>query len=368
MSTTCSLSIELLPEFGWSIKNQPVYGPGSVFQGFVKLHFGTQLPIERIRLAFYAIETIPPFDISPGVMRSVQKTLFSIQSVLWDSKRILNLSPKTNHVFPFTIQMPMVQFPPSVDHSTYKCCFQLIALLDTPTTLDCTTIKEEVPILCMPFVETSLLKTPNFWTAKKGDLSAELRMVAQEFVPGDNISITLHVNAASKKKSTNSLQYVTVHIKLIQTLTVSAFDDVPDQQKTVAAVSSKLLLINSLDGRGTYCDGDLNLKLPYDLCPSYNYSKLANISYRLQVTVEQKGPMGGIWNYSVSVDDISITVGTLGYGIRTSNELKLYSEESTSSRIMSPQFMKAIEYEDALPLYDASKLPDYESTPIMATF
>lgn len=30
---TCSLSIELLPEFGWSIRNQPVYGPGSVFQG-----------------------------------------------------------------------------------------------------------------------------------------------------------------------------------------------------------------------------------------------------------------------------------------------------------------------------------------------
>jgi hypothetical protein len=29
----CALSIELLPEFGWSIKNTPIYGPGSVFQG-----------------------------------------------------------------------------------------------------------------------------------------------------------------------------------------------------------------------------------------------------------------------------------------------------------------------------------------------
>jgi hypothetical protein len=35
---SCSLSIELLPEFGWSIKNQPVYGPGSVFQGIVYKH------------------------------------------------------------------------------------------------------------------------------------------------------------------------------------------------------------------------------------------------------------------------------------------------------------------------------------------
>lgn len=32
-SENYSLSIELLPEFGWSIKGQPVYGPGSVFQG-----------------------------------------------------------------------------------------------------------------------------------------------------------------------------------------------------------------------------------------------------------------------------------------------------------------------------------------------
>jgi hypothetical protein len=31
----CSVSIELLPEFGWSINGQPVYGPGSVFQGIV---------------------------------------------------------------------------------------------------------------------------------------------------------------------------------------------------------------------------------------------------------------------------------------------------------------------------------------------
>jgi hypothetical protein len=33
---SCSLSIEILPEFGWSIKGQPVYGPGSVFQGKIK--------------------------------------------------------------------------------------------------------------------------------------------------------------------------------------------------------------------------------------------------------------------------------------------------------------------------------------------
>lgn len=35
MTTSCLFSIELLPEFGWSVKGIPVYGPGSVFQGML---------------------------------------------------------------------------------------------------------------------------------------------------------------------------------------------------------------------------------------------------------------------------------------------------------------------------------------------
>jgi hypothetical protein len=31
-----SISIELLPEFGFTIQDEPVYGPGSVFQGTSK--------------------------------------------------------------------------------------------------------------------------------------------------------------------------------------------------------------------------------------------------------------------------------------------------------------------------------------------
>jgi hypothetical protein len=32
-----SLEISLLPEFGWSIKDQHVFGPGSVFQGITMI-------------------------------------------------------------------------------------------------------------------------------------------------------------------------------------------------------------------------------------------------------------------------------------------------------------------------------------------
>lgn len=32
-----SISIELLPEFGFTVQDEPVYGPGSVFQGTLTL-------------------------------------------------------------------------------------------------------------------------------------------------------------------------------------------------------------------------------------------------------------------------------------------------------------------------------------------
>lgn len=363
-----NLSIELLPEFGWSIRDQPVYGPGSVFQGFVKVHLDAVIPVERVRLAFYAIETIPPFDVVPGSLRVAKRTLFSIQQTLWDCKGQTSnsLDIKSNHVFPFTIQMPMIQFPPTCQHEAYRCNFQLIAILDAPSLgNNAPLIKTEIPVVCMPFVETSLLKNPLMARSEKGDLAAVVRMRAQEYVPGDVIPVSLRVdkkkNSGSSSKK-NSIQYVTVNIKLKQILSIVVFDDMQDQIKTICSASHKMILID-----GAYCDADLSLKIPADASPSYDYGQLVNISYRLEVSAEQKGPLGGIWTNSVEIDNIDITIGTLGYGIRTASDMKLYTDYASDMKLMPvPKFMKAIEYEDALPVYDPAKLPGYENAPTFA--
>lgn len=324
--------------------------------------------VERIRLAFYAVENIPPFDLSPGVLRTIKKTLFSIQHVLWDSNhQTLKLDTNADYSFPFTIQMPMVQFPPSMNHEFYRCTFQLIAFIDTPSSMAKLTdpIRTDVSIIYMPYVETSLLKLPLSMKSSKGHLSAKIKMGACEFIPGETIPISLNVENNKPAPSNDSLQYVTAYLKLVQTLHIVAFDDMNDQIKTVANASHKLLMINLLSSKGSYCHADLELKLPADIAPSYDYGNLVQISYKLHISIEQKGPMGGIWNYNVKMNEVPITMGTLGYGIKSSNELKIYSMFESgplSSKPMPlPKFMKAIEYEDALPLYDASRLPSYES-------
>lgn len=337
------------------------------FSGFIKLNLNSSnLPVERIRLIFHAIETIPPFDVSAGVIRTTKAILFKIQQAIWESKNCTSkLDANVSYSFPFTIQMPMVQLPPAVDHDFYHCKFELIAHIDTATSLAKTTeaIRAEKSVLCMPFIETSMLKVPLQLQAQKGQLTARINMIAQEFVPGDLIPIRFYLQN-NRKANNSSFQYITVCIKLIQTLHIIAFDDIGDQIKTVASVSQKLPLIPSHDTSGACSDADLALKLPPDITPSYNYGKLACISYKLRITAALKGPMRGIWNYSVTTDDIPITIGTLGYGIRSSSEIQLYTsfeQESTTNPngMPSPKFMKAIEYEDALPLYDATKLPDY---------
>lgn len=42
------ISIELLPEFGFTIQDEPVYGPGSVFQGKYIIHKKKTLVLNHI--------------------------------------------------------------------------------------------------------------------------------------------------------------------------------------------------------------------------------------------------------------------------------------------------------------------------------
>ncbi|KAI8642399.1 hypothetical protein BD408DRAFT_475820 [Parasitella parasitica] len=302
MSFFRSFIIELLPEFGWSVKDLPVYR-------FVKLNLKLlDLVVERVPLAFCAAEMIPPFELSLGVLRTTKQTLFYTQQVLWESKQhVSTLNTNVNYSFPFTIQMPMVQFPPSMDHNT--------------------------SIIFMPYIETNILKLLLSLEAAKAHLSVKVKMSSQDFIPGISILISLDVKSNKLGPANGSFQYVTAHLKLVQTLQIHDFNDISKQTATVANVAHKLLMVKSLSAKGSYCHADLELELLTNITPSYDYGSLVEITDKLYINVEQKGPLGGIWNYNPS-----------------------------NTKLMPlPKFMKAIEYEDALPLYDASRLPDYES-------
>jgi hypothetical protein len=117
----------------------------------------------------------------------------------------------------------------------------------------------------------------------------------------------------------------------------------------------------SNDGSSTTYSAPLELDLPDNLVPTFTYSSLASVTYRLKLSVKRKGPLS-MWAQEVT-KDWPLTVGTLGAGLRSSPGLMVYSalDSTHDSEQYRPKFMKAVEYEDALPLYEPDRLPDYQA-------
>ncbi|KAF7729352.1 hypothetical protein EC973_004608 [Apophysomyces ossiformis] len=329
--TSSRLSIILLPEFGWTIQDQPVYGPGSVFQGFVQLDLKQPIMADRIRLVFHASEST--FE------RGYHEQFFGTQRVLWDSKANGTLLEEPSNRFYFTIQMPLVQFPPSMQTEQYRCAFRLTAHLDLPGNQS---IQEQKPVLYMPFIETCLLKTPLEFRDTKHDTTAIFKVNALDYVPGDRISGSLEFDSEATG----------VSVKLFQISTL--LQENKQCSKVVTSNAHKLKQSRM----------QVSLELPQDLTPSFSYGRVISISYKLCVNIEHKGAFRlKQWAF-----ELPITIGTLGYGIRASDDLQLYtsfrsvfdtSNSPSGPSLPVPRFMRAIEYEESLPVYVPERLPPY---------
>jgi hypothetical protein len=109
---------------------------------------------------------------------------------------------------------------------------------------------------------------------------------------------------------------------------------------------------------------DISLPIPVETTPSFSYSPIFSIGYQLQISIKQKK----IWSALLELPDIPITIGTLGYGIRSSQELKVYSAfksvfdqgQDNTDTLPVPRYLQVVEYEDCLPPYEDQRLPLYE--------
>ncbi|ORZ22302.1 hypothetical protein BCR42DRAFT_405887 [Absidia repens] len=355
-----TISINLLPEFGWSICDRQIIGPGSVFQGHIELQLSETLKMDRLRLIFRAQESLVPYEIAPGIVRSKSTSLFTIHQILWDSKDGHRSRNAGNYSHPFTIQMPMTQYPPSTDNKFYGCTFKLIAVVESQQheqQYETLLMKEQV-MLYMPFVETTLLKRPLITTQHESGLNVVAKLHSLDYVPGDSILGTVTINSSSPI----SKKQLRVSLSLYQTITNLLFKDVPDSIQLVASTSINLSPVydNSGDSSNSTYSSSLELDIPISLTPSFTYSKLSSTTYRLCLSVKRKGPLS-IWSQGVKMD-WPLTIGTLGAGVRSSSDLTLYSALNgvADHDQFTPKFVKAVEYEHALPIYEPSQLPDYE--------
>ncbi|KAG1471163.1 hypothetical protein G6F56_002282 [Rhizopus delemar] len=345
--------ISLLPEFGWSILNEPVYGPGSVFQGFVKMKANQEIldKSNRLRIIFHASETTHSISQLAPVYRN---QLFGTQKVLWKRGQ-KTIEAGTEVSFPFIIQLPMIQFPPSSKITSmtrlwsYQTRFMLSAFLDSSDD-EQVLLRFDRTLLYRPFIETKMAKDPLLISSK----GIKACLTAMDYLPGDKICAKLSFDGRLPES-------VRVQISQIQTWKrLSGVDGERHLGKEKVYCS---LLSETAEVKIQSKTVDVLLEIPLETVPSFSYSPVFTIGYQLRIIVNHKS----LWSPSVVLPEIPLNIGTLAYDIQSSRDVKLYSdfrsvfgEESSLDILPVPCFLNVIEYEDSLPVYEESRLPSYE--------
>ncbi|KAG2193388.1 hypothetical protein INT47_007680 [Mucor saturninus] len=389
-----SLEIHLLPEFGWSIQNKTVYGPGSVFQGFVKIHITeAQLIIaDRLRIVFHASEQSL---CSGSIHPAYHNQLFGSQRTLWKRKDVQSLPTLTANqdiTIPFIIQLPMVQFPPSYSTASVKFGLSYNSNYKLSVHLD-SQLREKTPILTswkeiifMPMLETSISKEPIHITTSERPSSfllpqhvsseespeaaipsATVRLTSLDYVPGDEMPISVKIRTIPRK----SIDCINIKLHQIQTWKKTTPTDTGERyltniigQKVIHLVSTQ-----SNDKRESLSNEivlDTSLNIPLDSVPTFTYGTVFSITYQLKVSIKRKSK---IWSQTWDLPDITIRLGTLGYGIRSFEKINAYStydsifnsQQTSDNTLPTPKFLDCLEYEECLPLYNNERLPDYNS-------
>ncbi|ORY98867.1 hypothetical protein BCR43DRAFT_488304 [Syncephalastrum racemosum] len=386
-NTIARLSIELLPHFGWTIHDEPVYSPGSTVQGtrhlvlsfissslslpladilsdllsclgVVRIHCDdlevVSTAATRLRIVFHGAETT----------HGHREQLFGTQHYLWRDKDPLTLE------YPFTAELPMIQLPPTVlDNTTYSFKMGLTAFLEGDHSVLARTFR---PVIYRPLLETRLVKqthavsvplacrpsNSNSSAMNDNNANATLSLYALDYVPGDALSA--HVSLPADDPETS----VDVHVELIQTTQSTLFKN---STKLAVVIASTHQIIQSKDHPFTVV---LGMDVPESSVPTFTYGRVTTIRYHLLVKVVRKQP--GLFSRSrvTTFDAAPITIGTLPYGVHAPEGLVPYTlfdtvfatnkSQSSNRMLPVPKFFPPIESEDVPPPYEPTQLPQYQ--------
>lgn len=329
------------------------------------------------------------------------KQLFGSQKFLWLRKETQptdNITANVDITIPFIIQMPMVQFPPSAnivskdEGLSYHMNFTLTAYLDQSSGENI--LKTSKPIIYMPFIETNISKKPMIITTSSNTSTSDVNTAqpsisvnihSLDYIPGENIPLSLTFQNILKK----SVESITIKLMEVRT-----WNKISPSYKGKGCKNGKKLKQQVIQKSIPFattpntesssefinCPFNLSIDIPSETLPSFTYGAVFSLSYVLKISVKRKGKL---MSHNYELTDIPITIGTLGYGIKTSQEIKVYSifkgvfdddnvahnnsdnqpvsEGSSSATLPVPKFLDAIEYEDSLPVYIEEKLPAYDT-------
>ncbi|KAG2232538.1 hypothetical protein INT48_005428 [Thamnidium elegans] len=290
--------------------------------------------------------------------------LFAIRNILWGlpatstvggSPSVYPILEAGDYVFPFTCQLPMINYPPTLQHHLIATAFNIVVSIVKAND----SVSKTVPVYFQPIIETLLLR-PTYTEEHK--LSQHISAIITVPKLAYNInesaqSISVKVQLYTDNQESIHISHLCVYIKKFFKI---KYKTSTKSEDTVVASYDYIKI-------PTTCPNNLSLKLdlpdsaePFPV--TLDYSPYLTIQYKLVATVKiRHGPI----NFKKKLFDIPVIFGTLPVGMTAPRQLESYSniKENIASIHCKPTFLRPQPkeaLEESLPAYDSiGKPPAY---------
>jgi hypothetical protein len=338
---------------------QAICYPGSVLEGVVKLIAASPIPVHHIKLVFKATERVNYDAMGWEKSKTTDDRLFAVRTILWgfpvgaqvpsDAWPILETG---EHLFPFTCQMPVINFPPTFQHHLIATAFSMIVSVERPKQMPI--LSKPVHLQFQPIIETMPVKNLHALieeTRLGQSVSAKVSIPRLAYnIYQDVLSIPITIQFFSPDENLMGISQLHAYIKRYYQINYKTFS-----RNEVTTITSHHLAKLPSSNTLTF-----QLKMPEreEIPPTLTYSNHLKIEYRLVVTVKVRhGPL----NMKKKLFDAPLTFGTLPPGTRAPRQLEPYSRlvDNRSSVHSKPTFLKPepVSEEEFLPAYDSEEIP-----------
>ncbi|KAI8047117.1 hypothetical protein BDF21DRAFT_352441 [Thamnidium elegans] len=338
--------------------------PGSVFEGSVKIKTSIPMAVNHIKIVFKATERVNYDAMGWKKSKTDDTRLFAIRNILWGlpatstvggSPSVYPILEAGDYVFPFTCQLPMINYPPTLQHHLIATAFNIVVSIVKAND----SVSKTVPVYFQPIIETLLLR-PTYTEEHK--LSQHISAIITVPKLAYNInesaqSISVKVQLYTDNQESIHISHLCVYIKKFFKI---KYKTSTKSEDTVVASYDYIKI-------PTTCPNNLSLKLdlpdsaePFPV--TLDYSPYLTIQYKLVATVKiRHGPI----NFKKKLFDIPVIFGTLPVGMTAPRQLESYSniKENIASIHCKPTFLRPQPkeaLEESLPAYDSiGKPPAY---------
>ncbi|KAG1459751.1 hypothetical protein G6F56_006095 [Rhizopus delemar] len=328
--------------------DQVVCYPGSVVEGQIQINILVSMQVSQIKLAFKGAEKLNYAAMGWEKAKATDDRLFSVRRILWGSSSSSEVLEAGEYVFPFTCQMPLINFPPTFQNQFINIAYTLLVSLERPK--QPIILSNPISLQFQPIIETMTTKNIE---ALVQSTQLTKHIAAQASVPRlaygihHDSSIPVTVRFFLENHNMKSLSHLHVYIERCTQINYKTYS----RDKMTTAVSQELLHV--------YPTTVVNLKLlDQELLPTLVFSNHLKITYRLIVTVKIKQ---GLIHIKKKLFDEPLMLGNLSPGASAPSQLEAYTSVDDKLGAHSrPSFLKYEPFEgpDFLPTYN-----DYEELP-----